>query len=254
MNRYKIVVAYDGTDFYGWQVQPSVVTIASVLQKSFYRLFSREIVITGASRTDAGVHALGQVATFVTDLNIDTEQIRVAWNNGLPDSILIRSLERVDSKFHIFSDVLNKTYYYHLFYKHPLPFAVRYGWYWKFIDDVDFDIFYRAMKCFVGEHDFRSFCKNEKDKPTVRVIDAISMKKFDRFSAFRIELKGKGFLRYQIRRMLGAALDVAKSKRLSVDFIKEQLKNPCDQQQFTRAEGRGLCLRKIVYKKVPNNE
>lgn len=247
MQNYKIVIAYDGTDFHGWQVQPEAVTVASTLQRVFKRVFHEEIAITGASRTDTGVHALGQVAKFHSSMDIGLDTMRDAWNNSLPKSIFIRSIEK--KNFRIFGDVISKTYYYHLFYKHPLPFVARYGWFWKFIDHVDFDLFEKAMNCFLGEHDFRSFCKvYEKGCSTVRTINFIKMRKLERFAAIQIEINGGGFLQYQIRRMIGAALDVASKKSLSTDFLVHQLKFPSDQQELTKAESSGLCLRKIFYK------
>jgi tRNA pseudouridine38-40 synthase len=252
--KYKITVAYDGTDFHGWQIQPRDITVASTLQKAFETAFEKSVSIVGASRTDAGVHALGQVAVCKTELDISIERLMHAWNNSLPNSIVIRSLQEADEEFHIFTDVTSKTYYYHLFLKRPLPFVARYGWFWKFIDSVDWEKFNKSMNCFVGEHDFRSFCKCEDDeedcRTTVRRIDSIVMKKVERFGALRIEIKSKGFLRYQIRRMIGAALDVSRKRDMSVDFIKHQLDNPSDQQEFVRAEGSGLCLRKIIYGKT----
>jgi tRNA pseudouridine38-40 synthase len=249
MNRYKVVIAYDGTDFHGWQIQPFDITVVSTLQKSFIRAFSKTVSIVGASRTDAGVHALGQVAVCRTDLNLDPTSICEAWNHRLPKSILVRSVEKVDDSFHIFADVVQKTYLYHLFYRRPLPFIARYGWLWKFIDKVDFEKFDRALQCFVGEHDFRSFCKNECNESTIRKVDFITMRKFSRYGVVQISVKGKGFLRYQIRRMIGAALDVA-SEDYSVDVIVYHIKNPSDQQKFTKAKASGLCLRKIIYRSV----
>ncbi len=248
MKRYKIIVAYDGTDFHGWQIQPSDITVASVLQKTFKRSFKRELSLIGASRTDAGVHALGQTALIVSDLSVPVERIAHAWNNSLPSSVLVRSVQEVDPDFHIFANVESKTYYYHLFTARPLPHIARYGWFWKFIDQVDFEKFGRALKCFVGEHDFSSFCKTESHEKTVRMIRSIKLEKFGRYGVVRVSVTAKGFLRYQIRRMVGAALDIARKKEFSVGFITKQLKFPSDQQEFTRAEGCGLCLRKIVYK------
>ncbi|MBU1008008.1 tRNA pseudouridine(38-40) synthase TruA [Candidatus Dependentiae bacterium] len=249
MNWYKIVIAYDGTDFHGWQVQPSDETVMSVLEKTFTTAFSRSISLVGASRTDAGVHALGQVALCGTDLSISPDQIMYVWNNALPKSIVIRSIEQAPQDFHIFAHVSSKTYYYHLFYERPLPFIARYGWFWKFIESVDFEKFRNAMDCFVGEHDFRSFCKHENGQKTVRTIDSIAIEKYERFGAVRATIKSSGFLRYQIRRMVGAALDVARKRELPVDAISHHLKHPNDQQEFTRAAGCGLCLRKIIYGK-----
>lgn len=247
MNRYKAIIAYDGTDFSGWQVQPADITVVSTLQKSFLSAFSMPVALLGASRTDAGVHALGQVSLCRTALSLDPVSLCEAWNNRLPSGILVRSVERVDDTFHIFGDVVQKTYWYHLFYRRPLPFVARYGYLWKFIDRVDYDKFAQALQQFVGTHDFRSFCRNGEEKTTVRTVDSIEINKIARLSALQVVVKGKGFLRYQIRRMIGAALDVA-SKQTPVDDIAYHLKNPSDQQAFTKAGASGLCLRKIIFK------
>ena len=196
LKRYKIIIAYDGTNYHGWQIQPSDITIASTLQRSFKTTFSKNISLVGASRTDAGVHALGQTGLVICDLDLPPERLRYAWNNALPNSIFIRSATRAEPQFHIFADVVLKTYYYHLFIARPLPFIARYGWRWQFIPNVDFTVFEKAMNCFVGKHDFRSFCRSEPDEYTVRTIDSIKIEKFERFGAVRIVVKGKGFLRY----------------------------------------------------------
>jgi len=247
VQKYKIVVAYDGTDFHGWQVQPNETTIVGTLQNSFLQSFGKTVSILGASRTDAGVHAIGQVALCKTEFGLEPEQLKYAWNNALPKSIVIRSLERAGDDFYPFAYVVSKTYYYHIFLQRPLPFVARYGWFWKFIDRVDWQKFETAMQLFVGTHDFRSLCKNEEGESTIRAIDSIGVKTIKRFGTVRVEIKGKGFLRYQIRRIIGAALDVASKPELSVKLIKQKLKNTSDQQEFTRADACGLCLRKIVY-------
>lgn len=259
MKKYKMIVAYDGTDFHGWQIQLSDVTIASTLQKSFKDAFAKTVSILGASRTDSGVHALGQVAVARTDLDMDPALILRVWNNSLPNAIVIKSLEFADEDFHPFANVVSKTYYYYLFLERPLPFIARYGWFWKFIDSVDLEKFAKAMELFVGKHDFRSFCKNEVGRQTVRTVDSIKVDHIECLSemlpcgelpvrAVRIAITSKGFLRYQIRRMIGAALDVARLDSMTVDFIKDKLANPSDQQVTTKASGCGLCLREIVYK------
>src|SRR4029079_13319538 len=120
---------YDGTDYFGWQIQSSKPTIAGTLQSSFKRVFQQEISIVGASRTDTGVHARGQVASFVSDIVIAPETMRVAWNKVLPPAIMIRSLEVVPDDFHPQRNVVNKTYHYHFFLERPLPQQARYGWY-----------------------------------------------------------------------------------------------------------------------------
>ena len=132
MKKYKILVAYDGTDFYGWQVQAGHPTIAGVLQDRFKDVFGKEIVIAGASRTDAGVHALGQTAAFTIDLNIAPQDLLNAWQNILPESILLRSIDEVPLDWNPRHNVKQKTYYYHFFQERPLPMGSRYGYYYRY--------------------------------------------------------------------------------------------------------------------------
>lgn len=250
MKVFKLILAYDGTDFYGWQRQPTAITITSCLENTFLKVFNTKIAIVGASRTDTNVHALGQVATFHADINIPLATLQTAWNNMLPKSIHIRSLEQVPEIFHPQKNVRQKTYYYHLFLTRPLPIIARYGWHYEFIHMVDIQKFTQALACYQGEHDFKSFCKVEDEKTTVRTIDAISLEKIARFNTLRITIKGKSFLRFQIRRMIGYALDVARRPDLPVSYIQDMLEKPNAQQTLTKADGCGLCLRKVSY----NNE
>lgn len=248
MQKFKIIIAYDGTDFSGWAVQPYKITIASTLEKTFYKIFNQEITILGASRTDAGVHAFGQVAQFHAELSIPNEAIKKAWNDLLPSGIHIRSLERVGPDFNPCRNVKQKTYYYVLFLKKPLPFVARFGWHYQFIHFVDLEKFYACLQLYVGEHDFASFCKVEDEKKsTIRRIDSISVKKLDRWSALLICIKGKSFLHFQIRRMIGYALDVARRKDLTIDYLQSVIDSKNPQQTLLKAEGKGLCLRKVIY-------
>lgn len=250
MPKFKVVLAYDGTDFFGWQKQPEVVTVSSILEKTFLNAFGQPINLIGSSRTDRGVHALCQVATFRCDnSNIPHDKIKPAWNALLPGSILIRDISVVDDNFHPCFGVAQKTYYYHLFFKRPQPFVARYGWRYDFIDKVDVDQFYKSLQLYVGEHDFASFCKVDEDnKNTVRRIDSVEIERIKRFGALRVIIKGPGFLRFQIRRMIGYALDVVRRPDLSIEYLKGLLNNPDHRQILTKAEARGLCLRKVIYK------
>ncbi len=248
MKKYKAIIAYDGTDFFGWQIQPTAPTVTASLQETFNKVFKQSITVVGASRTDTGVHALGQVAKFSTDLALSPEAIKKAWNNRLPKSIVIKELTLTDENFHPCQNVAQKTYDFHLFLRRPLPFFARFGLLYDFIDQVDFEKFSRALALYEGEHDFASFCKIEdEDKSTIRTIDRITMAKYPNIHALRITIKGKSFLRFQIRRMIGYALDVARRKDLSVAYIQEIRDNPTPQQKLLKADGCGLCLRKVIY-------
>lgn len=247
--QYKIVLAYDGTDFFGWQQQPIAVTVSSVLKKTFFEVFNSNITLIGASRTDTGVHALGQVALITTERDIDPALMLPAWNNHLAKSILIRSVEPVFNNFHPCRNVRQKTYYYHLFLKRPLPQFSRYGWHYRFIDQVDLKKFHNALMLYIGTHDFGSFCKIDagEEKSPIRTIDNISLEKLSPLNTLRITIKGKSFLRFQIRRMIGYALDVARRPDLSLSYLQEILDAPNAQQTLLKADASGLCLRKICY-------
>lgn len=249
MKKYRIVVAYDGHDFQGWQSQPHGKTIADTIERAFLRAFGEHIVLAGASRTDAGVHALGQVAFFSASGNVCAERMLPAWCASLPSSIVIRSLVEYEHDIHPHHDVEEKTYLYHIFYERPLPFLARYGWYYPYMQFVNRDLMKSALQAMVGTHDFRSFCKLEDERSTVRTINQISVIDLPHLGALRIRIRGDGFLRFQIRRMIGAALDVARRPGFSVSMIEDMLKNPNPQQHFTRAEPHGLCLAAIRYKK-----
>ncbi len=248
MNKFKAIIAYDGTSYKGWQIQKKDITIAGTLIKHFKRTFNHDIVLLGASRTDAGVHALGQTARIITELPCDIQKIQSAWNKALPPDIVIRSLERI-SNFHPCVNVKEKTYYYTLFLKRPLPFIARYGWFYDFIKLIDLALFEKLLHSYIGTHDFASFCKWEPNKTTIRTITDISLKKIKQHNALLITVKGPGFARFQIRRMIGYALDIARISPRPLEHLRDLLNNPNHEQTFIKADGAGLCLRKIVYQK-----
>ncbi len=244
--RYKLTVAYDGTDFNGWQVQPDVLSIAQAMQDSFKHIFNQKIVLIGASRTDAGVHAMGQTAAFSTDLTIDINKLMTAWNDALQPTIVVRSLEQTSDDFHPIYKVKEKIYWYHFFLERPLPFIGRYGWFYRYA--VDREQLQKALAVFVGTHDFRSFCTGtQMGENTVRTIDSIDVTQ-EQFGAWRITVKGPGFLRHMIRRIVGASLVSASKDNLSADDLKAILKEKDPNQALINAPAKGLCLYSIRYK------
>ncbi len=244
---FKIVVAYEGTDFNGWQVQPNAPSITQALQNAFAQHFDRKIKITGASRTDAGVHAIGQIATFSTDLDIDHQKLLSAWNDALPPTIVVRSLEQVADDFHPIYGVEEKTYWYHFFLNRPLPFVERYGWFFR--RNLDLEKLEQALRIFVGTHDFRSFCTGtDMGENTVRTITHISLERFEQFGAWRIVVKGPGFMRHMIRRVVGAAMQIASKDGINIDYLADVLAQKNPRQTLVNAPAKGLCLYKIKYK------
>ena len=216
------------------------------MQKSFATLFDQKVSVLGASRTDAGVHALGQVATFWSNRAIESATLKEAWNNILPTDIVIRSLEQVDQAFHPHHNIKHKTYYYHFFTARPLPFVTRYGWYYRY--PVDLDTLRNALEIFLGAHNFRAFCTGEPigGDPT-STITHINIEFFKRFGMYRITMTGRRFLRHMVRRLIGAALDVA-AKRVSLIQMKNVFEAKDPNNALPTAPAKGLLLYKIVYK------
>lgn len=246
MRRYKITIAYDGTDYAGWQVQPDGRGICNVLQDTYARVFKQNVIIKGASRTDAGVHALGQVAAFDTDLPLEPERIKKIWNDSLPLSINIANIEQVSAKFNPRYDVTSKTYWYHFFLQRPSPFLQRFGYYFPYT--LDLDLFKQALAIFVGTHNFSSFSSAQEYQDPCRTIDSIYLDfDTDFLSTYRIVVQGRSFSRFMIRRIVGACFDVA-CKQLSLDVLKKALANPDPRQTFYNAPAQGLLLYKIEYK------
>lgn len=248
MRKYRLIISYDGTRYHGWQAQPRKSTIAGTLAFSFKKVFNTEISILGASRTDAGVHARGQVAIFSTDLALPADRILFAWNNMLPDDIVITSLELADPEFFPLVNVKQKTYCYTVYTQRPSPFTVRYGWF--YYRKINVDRLRAALAQFLGTHDFRAFCtiENIVIENTVRTIDSIEVMYDTDLCAYRIEIKGEKFLRYMIRRMVGAAVKIAADETLPVDLIAATLEKKDPGHELPNAPACGLMLIKIDYK------
>lgn len=246
MIRYKLTIAYDGTDFFGWQRQPGHPTVIKTLEDCFKRVFNTEISLLGASRTDAGVHALGQVATFDCDLNISPSKMLFAWNNVLPPSILIRSLEIAPSDYNPHHHIDYKIYQYDFFQERPLPIYARYGWFYEF--PVDLEKLRSCLNVFKGTHDFRSFCTGNDKEDTVRTIDQIWIEPLAHSKGYRIYVQGPRFLHHMIRRIVGACLHVASRDTLGIKELQNALDARTPAQILPNAPAHGLTLAEIVYK------
>jgi len=245
---YKLVIAYDGSDYFGWQALSEKPSIAEALNKAFARVFKSEVKVLGASRTDAGVHALGQVARIKTDLDIPATTLKWAWNNSLPPDIAIRSLELVDNDFNPFCNVQQKIYYYHFFTERPLPFVQRYGYFYPY--KIDFDILKKSLDYFIGTHDFRAFRSNEDLREnTMRTIDNIILEYLPRYKAYRITIKGQKFLRHMIRRIIGACLAVASKNEYPLESLQKIMLARDPRHTLPNAPAQGLMLYKIIYGK-----
>lgn len=244
MIRVKLIVAYDGTSYCGWQIQDNGITVEEVLNRELSALLNEDIKIIGASRTDSGVHALGNVAVFDTETRIPPEKISFALNQRLPEDIRIQNSCQVADDFHPrFCDTI-KTYEYNIWNsRFPNPMVRLYS---KFVYyNIDVDRMQRAADYLVGEHDFKSFCSTRTQvENTVRTVTEISFHREGNMITMRI--CGNGFLYNMVRIIMGTLLKCGMGM-YEPEHVKEIL-DACDRSKAgPKAEACGLTLVGIDY-------
>ena len=238
------VVSYKGTRFQGWQKQPTVITVQGEIEKALSQVLNSEVTIFGSGRTDAGVHAIGQTFTFDMSKDLDLDKLCFSINRMIDKDIKILSFNKVDDDFHARFSTKSKTYLYKIRLGVKDPFENEFQYIYPF--EFDFDLFSKALKQFEGKHCFKDFTSKEEDEDGyVREIYQIVSKKQD--NDITVEFTGNGFMRYQIRNMVGAALAVA-SKNEDLNFIPNHLKEEKVREicQY-KAPPQGLYLVKVEY-------
>ena len=208
MKRVGLVVAYDGTNYSGWQIQPNGITIQGVLNDALTDLLGEKIEIMGASRTDAGVHALGNVAVFDTNTRIPGEKISYALNQRLPEDIRIQLSEEVEPDFHPRYCDSEKTYEYRILNrKFPVPTERLYSYFYHY--KLDVDKMREATSYLIGRHDFASFCgTGAQVKSTVRTLTGIDIWRDG--DIVTIQVRGEGFLYNMVRIIAGTLIQLAR--------------------------------------------
>lgn len=218
--RVCLTVAYEGTNYHGWQVQPNGITIESVLNQALSDLLGEPIAVTGASRTDAGVHSMGNVAVFDTDTRIPAEKISYALNQRLPLDIVVQESKEVAADFHPRRCESRKTYEYRILnrrFRDPLR---RYDTYFYYYD-LDVERMRQAALYLVGEHDFRSFCSvHTCAETTVRTVYTLDVDKAG--DVISIRICGNGFLYNMVRIIAGTLIQVG-SKTIAPERVKDIL-------------------------------
>ncbi len=244
MKRVKLTVSYDGTAYCGWQVQPNGLTVQEVLNRALSDLLKEEIHTIGASRTDAGVHARGNVAVFDTAARMPAEKISFALNTRLPEDIRIQKSEEVPMEFHPRFTSTIKTYEYKILnttFQDPLRRLDSVHWYGR----LDLDRMRDAAKRLEGTHDFRGFAtaKGPEDN-TVRTIYRTELTKEDDMIRFRIT--GNGFLYNMVRIIVGTLMEVGRGS-LEPEQINVILETKDREQAGPTARAQGLTLLEIRY-------
>jgi tRNA pseudouridine38-40 synthase len=244
MKRVMLIVAYDGTNYAGWQIQPNAVTIEEVLNRTLSELLQEEITVIGASRTDSGVHALGNVAVFDTSSKIPGEKISYALNQRLPKDIVIQDSREVPLDFHPRHCNSKKTYQYQILNKRfPVPTKRLYAHFVHY--PLNTEAMQEASSYLIGEHDFKSFCSvKTQAESTVRTIYDIRVQKDG--DMITITISGNGFLYNMVRIITGTLLEVGLG-RYHPSCVKEILDKKDRQFAGPTAPAHGLTLLKIEY-------
>jgi tRNA pseudouridine38-40 synthase len=215
MRNLKIVLAYDGSEFSGWQVQPDATTIQGTLASAIGRVTGEKVFPQGSGRTDAGVHALAQVATFATESPIPAQNLVKALNDMLPPSIRVLDATEAPIEFHARKSAHAKTYRYRM-HRGAIcpPFLARYVWHYPY--PLDEDAMQQAAGFVLGEHDFTSFAAVDSERgredETISNVRRISASTWDRAGEELIyTVRGSGFLHHMVRNLVGTFLLVGKS-------------------------------------------
>ncbi|WP_141266063.1 tRNA pseudouridine(38-40) synthase TruA [Thermodesulfovibrio sp. Kuro-1] len=254
MVNIKMTIQYDGTNYFGWQRQRKGRTIQATIEECLRKIFQREIKIRGAGRTDAGVHALGQVATFKAELKMSLDILKKVLNSLLPNDIKIIKLENVEDSFHPQHSVKRKSYIYYLCFDEECScFIQRYVWHypWK----LDLSLMEEALSLFTGTKDFTAFSGSTDIKNKIRTVHDFTMQLLTKlcfmdmclngnFIKFRIE--ADGFLRYMVRNLVGCIIEIGKGK-LRIESIQEAFESGKRPSTMQTAPSNGLFLEKVIY-------
>lgn len=211
VKRIRLTVAYDGTNYHGWQIQNNGITIESELNRCLSDLFGENIQVIGASRTDAGVHAMGNIAVFDTNARMPAEKVAYALNQRLPEDIRIQKSEEVASDWHPRYCESRKTYEYRI-YRGQFPMPVKRLYSYFTYHELDVEKMRKAAAYLVGEHDFKSFCQTGAQvESTVRTILSLDIE--EQGSDVVIRVCGNGFLYNMVRIIAGTLMEVGQGRR-----------------------------------------
>ena len=242
---YKATITYKGTYYHGWQSQPNGSGIVDAIKKTIFSVWGYQAKIDGASRTDAGVHALGQVAKIELPEYQNINALQKVLNDHLPPDIICYALERCDKSFYPRYHVKEKEYRYYISFDRPTPFEHEQWWYCYYPCDREY--IKEILIMFIGKHDFRAFCKyySDEEAKSIRTINEINFLE-QGTEKLIICIKGKSFVRHMIRRIIGAAV-TASHKKLSKEYIQEVLLSKKFVNNLYKAPAHGLVLYKITY-------
>ena len=242
--RYKVVCSYDGNNYAGFQSQKNALAIQDVIEDVLYKIFTKKIRIVMSSRTDAGVHAKGQVFHFDSEIKKDLYKLKYSFNCLLPKDIHVNSIRYVSDKFHARFSSKKKTYEY----------LINVGEYDVFLNGYAYQCFYKldldlmktGAKLFLGEHDFTSFNTSSLKEYPNQIRNISQFKITKRKDIIKITITSTGFLRNMVRIMVGSLIDLARGQK-TLEELEDMLNNPRKNTRRYNADPHGLYLLKIFY-------
>ncbi len=243
--KYRMILAYDGTDYSGWQIQPNGPSIQGKIEESLAILLKQPVRVIGAGRTDAGVHALGQCAHFVCETVLKPEQLLYALNGMIPEAIRIKEIASTLPDFHAQISAQGKEYHYHLWLEKVIdPFVRRFRHHFSY-SDFSLPLLEEASQLFVGRHDFATFANvGGKVSTTIRTIRRLSI--LPQEGGVRLEFEGDGFLYKMVRNIVGTLLEIATGKK-PLDSVQKLLEAKDRKVAGPAASPKGLFLMKVDY-------
>ncbi len=249
MRRILLKVAYDGTEYCGWQFQPNGITIEEVLNRELSALFHEDIRVIGASRTDSGVHAMGNIAVFDTESRIPGDKVLFAVNQRLPEDIRVQESREVPLSFHPRKVNGVKTYEYRIYNRRvENPILGRYSYFCYY--DLDVEKMRQAAAFLTGEHDFKSFCTpNSHAETTVRTLYSLDIRREEN-GLIILRLSGSGFLYNMVRIIAGTLMRVG-TGMYPPEHVKEILEARDRRAAGPTAPAKGLTLVSLEYEKAP---
>ena len=244
MPNYKLTLEYDGSRYRGWQRLSGVeATVQGKLETTLSRIFDEQVEVQGSGRTDAGVHALGQTASFRTARDLPPEQVLTELRRWLPEDIGALDLEYADPRFHARLSTKEKTYQYRVWNSEaPCVFERRFVY--VFPDPLDDAAMEEAARLLLGTHDFRCFSADRTKKSTVRTLTALDVRRAGK--ELRFTLTGDGFLHHMVRILVGTLLEIGRGDR-APDCIPALFAGDSRAAAGFTVPAKGLCLMEVVY-------
>lgn len=245
MRNFKIVLEYDGAAYCGWQRQANGISIQQILEDAIALIVCEKVTLIGSGRTDAGVHAINQVANFISSTLLPAEKLFRGVNSLLPPDIVIKSLEEVHIDFHAQRDVQSKIYVYRICNRRLRPVIGR-SYYWFIRFDLDLEMMRKASQYLIGTHDFSCFCATGCEvKSRVRTVIGIDIKS-GADDLIEITVEAKGFLKYMVRNIVGTLVEVARGKRKPQEM--KEIIDSCNRNiAGATAPACGLFLKEVKY-------